>query len=187
MADGRFREDLYYRLNVVPVSAAAAARAADDIVLLAEHFLAPRHRDGGKRLCSDGAARLLGHSWPGNMRELKNAMERVTTLVRRPRDRRRRSRLSRPGKPRRRKTPRLAGRDPARKRLRGLETAMIRRALEASDGNRAQAALRLGIRRQLLYQKLTRYGLALSQNGTEGVPETDAEFPNSTPGTLESQ
>jgi two-component system NtrC family response regulator len=55
-----------------------------------------------------------------------------------------------------------------------LETEMIRRALETAAGNLAQAALRLGIRRQLLYQKLARYGFDLSQNGTAGVPEADS-------------
>jgi two-component system NtrC family response regulator len=56
-----------------------------------------------------------------------------------------------------------------------VEREMIRRALAASAGNRAQAAERLGIRRQLLYQKLERYGLAASPNGTELVPDEDAK------------
>jgi DNA-binding NtrC family response regulator len=68
-----------------------------------------------------------------------------------------------------------------------LEIEMIRRALEASAGNRAQAALRLGIRRQLLYQKLARYGLDLSQNGTEAVPESDADLPERASDASESQ
>jgi len=55
-----------------------------------------------------------------------------------------------------------------------VEREMIRRALAASIGNRAQAAERLGIRRQLLYQKLERYGLAVSPNGTESVPDEDS-------------
>ena len=58
-----------------------------------------------------------------------------------------------------------------------VEVAMIRRAMEESCGNRSQAAERLGIRRQLLYQKLARYGFELSDNGTAGVPEADNETP----------
>ncbi len=169
--DGRFREDLYYRLGVVPVSLPPLRDRLADIIPLAEHFLA---QDGGKRLGADAAARLLAHPWPGNVRELLNAMKRAATLVRRPvinagdldfLD-------AGPG-PAALDTDWLSGSLPDA--VARVEAEMIRRALAASGGNRAQAAERLGIRRQLLYQKLAKHGFSLSANGTDDVSEADAE------------
>ena len=77
---GLFREDLFYRLHVVPIHIPPLRERIADIIPLAEHFLA-RAGDGGKRLTSEAAARLVKHDWPGNVRELKNAMERVAVLV----------------------------------------------------------------------------------------------------------
>src|ERR1700761_5777986 len=80
---GRFREDLYYRLGVVPVALPPLRDRLPVLVPRGEHFLSlptppPKH------LSSDAAARLLAHPWPGNVRELLNAMKRVATLIRRP-------------------------------------------------------------------------------------------------------
>ena len=83
--EGRFREDLFYRLGVVPITLPPLRDRLADIVPLAEHFLA--YASGGrevKRLAADAAARLLEHPWPGNVRELKNAIDRAATLGRRP-------------------------------------------------------------------------------------------------------
>jgi DNA-binding NtrC family response regulator len=175
--DGRFREDLYYRLGVVPVALPPLRERLADIVPLAEHFLASVAEAGAaKRLSANAAARLLAHRWPGNVRELLNAMKRASTLVRRPiiqaedlaflsADTHAPS--SPVGAP-----DWLAGTLP--EVVERVERELIRRALAASAGNRAQAAERLGIRRQLLYQKLERYGLALSPNGTGSVPDEDS-------------
>ncbi|HVO88770.1 MAG TPA: sigma-54 dependent transcriptional regulator, partial [Casimicrobiaceae bacterium] len=76
--DGLFREDLFYRLHVVPIHLPALRDRIADIVPLAEHFL----RASSKRLSADAAARLIRYAWPGNVRELKNAMERAAVLVR---------------------------------------------------------------------------------------------------------
>ena len=85
MRDGRFREDLYYRLGVVPLTLPPLRERLADIIPLAEHFLALAAADGApKRLSAEAASRLLAHPWPGNVRELLNAMKRVATLVRRP-------------------------------------------------------------------------------------------------------
>jgi DNA-binding NtrC family response regulator len=173
--DGRFREDLYYRLGVVPLNLPPLRERLADIIPLAEHFLAlSSSADGGSKLLSAGAAsRLLAHAWPGNVRELLNAMKRVATLVRRPvivaadLD----FLAARPGAGE--GTDWLAGTLP--EVVERVEVALIRRALSACAGNRAQAAERLGIRRQLLYQKLARYGLDVSQNGTADVPIADSE------------
>jgi DNA-binding NtrC family response regulator len=169
--DGRFREDLFYRLGVVPLALPPLRERLADIVPLAEHFLAVAAAGGTpKRLAADAAARLLAHDWPGNVRELRNAMERVSALVRRsvvtaadlsflsdravPLD-----------------TDWFAGTLP--EAVARLETEMISRALAASHGNRAQAAERLGIRRQLLYEKIARYGLDTSAKRTTAVPDED--------------
>jgi DNA-binding NtrC family response regulator len=173
--EGRFREDLYYRLGVVPVALPPLRKRLADIIPLAEHFLS-RSADGGsgKTLSADAAARLLAYPWPGNIRELLNAMKRVATLVRRQVIRASDVdflHAGREGEDVSEGTDWLSGTLP--EAVARIEKELIRRALTASDGNRAQAAERLGIRRQLLYQKLTRYGLDMSPNETDGVPEGD--------------
>jgi DNA-binding NtrC family response regulator len=171
--DGKFREDLYYRLGVVPLALPPLRERLADIIPLAEHFLSLAAEGTPKRLTADAAARLLAHPWPGNVRELLNAMKRVATLVRRPvvtaadldflagagRDD--------AGRP----SDWLEGSLP--EAVARLEMALIRRALAACAGNRVQAAERLGIRRQLLYQKLARYGIEASPKATGTVPEGD--------------
>ena len=176
VAGGAFREDLYYRLNVVPIVLPPLRERHKDILALGEHFL--RHEAGHgtpKRLSASAATRLLEHSWPGNVRELRNVMARACVLVRG-------------------ETIEVTDLDiaqaaeqfPTRDQLfqddlpsavAKLEAAMIRAALEACGGNRAEAARRLNIHRQLLYTKMQRYGLAgldLSANQTPPVGKPDA-------------
>jgi two-component system NtrC family response regulator len=150
--EGAFREDLFYRLGVVPIALPPLRERLADILPLAEHFLALA--GGGKRLSATAAARLLAHTWPGNVRELRNAMERAAVLARHPvlgdEDF---AFLAAPAS-----TPDwLDGELPAA--VARLEEALIRRALAATAGNRADAARRLGIHRQLLYEKMKRYGV----------------------------
>jgi DNA-binding NtrC family response regulator len=175
--DGRFREDLYYRLGVVPVALPPLRERLADILPLAEHFLALSADGPVKRLSADAAARLLAHPWPGNVRELLNAMKRASTLVRRPVITAGDLGFLTPAAPALGGTTDwLAGTLP--EAVARVEMELIRRALTACGGNRAQAAERLGIRRQLLYQKLERYGLGVSPNGTDDVPERDAMQPS---------
>lgn len=171
--DGRFREDLYYRLGVVPLRLPPLRERLADILPLAEHFLAME--GGARRLTADAASRLLSHPWPGNVRELLNAMKRVATLVRRPV-------IAASDLDFLSEAPGAAAEGLLASGLSvlnlpdavaRLERTMIERALASAGGNRAQAAERLGIRRQLLYQKLARYGLDASANGTARVPEAD--------------
>ena len=182
--DGRFREDLYYRLSVVPLNLPPLRERLADIIPLAEYFLGSSGEAGpAKRLGADAAVRLLAHPWPGNVRELLNTMKRVATLVRRPMvgaadldflvGHVRGEPVA--GHVRGEPIDWLAGTLPAA--VARLECAMIRRALDASGGNRAQAAEALGIRRQLLYQKLLRLGLDVSANATACVPEADSVQP----------
>jgi DNA-binding NtrC family response regulator len=169
LREGSFREDLYYRLHVVPIHLPALRERLADIVPLAEHFLA---RASGKRLSADAAARLLTHSWPGNVRELKNAMERAAALARgeavravdldfiadaRPHD------------------PGVAEwpEEGLSSAIERLERMLIRRALARSAGNRAAAARELAIHRQLLHAKIKRYGLDTSAERTDSVGKAD--------------
>jgi two-component system, NtrC family, nitrogen regulation response regulator NtrX len=81
---GRFREDLYFRLNVIPIFVPALRDRQQDIPLLAEHFMALLAAEYGrrpKRLASEAAARLQQYGWPGNVRELRNVIERVIIMV----------------------------------------------------------------------------------------------------------
>ena len=164
---GRFREDLYWRLGVVPLSLPPLRERRDDIVKLAEYFLA---RGAGRaRGLTDAAASLLRrHPWPGNVRELRNAMERVAALARRPvvdvGDLGFLAGAKAHAPDRTETLPEAVTR---------LEIAMITQALAASGGNRAEAARRLGIQRQLLYDKMRRYGLDLSAEATSGVGNPD--------------
>jgi two-component system NtrC family response regulator len=174
--EGKFREDLFYRLGVVPVSLPPLRERLADIVPLAEHFLALAAGGGApKRLSAKAAGRLLAHPWPGNVRELRNAMERVAVLARRPviaADDLAFLRGEVPGS----EPDRLEGDLPSA--VARLETAMIRRALTACGGNRAEAARKLGIHRQLLYEKMRRYGLDVSGNRTELVGKADGTGAN---------
>jgi two-component system nitrogen regulation response regulator NtrX len=81
---GRFREDLFYRLNVLPINVPALRQRADDIPLLVETFLedfAIQNRDRRKKITSDALEILGKYTWPGNVRELKNLVERLAILV----------------------------------------------------------------------------------------------------------
>jgi two-component system, NtrC family, nitrogen regulation response regulator NtrX len=81
---GRFREDLYFRLNVIPISVPALRERADDIPLLAEHFMAGFAREYGRRmktLDASAVAALQEYAWPGNVRELRNVIERLIIMV----------------------------------------------------------------------------------------------------------
>ncbi len=175
---GTFREDLFWRLGVVPLALPPLRERLSDILPLAEYFLgtAAGRATPPKRLSGDAAAALLSHPWPGNVRELRNAMERAAVLARRPVIEAEDLAFLLGGDP-----DDAAPADPPDLDLptavARLETSMIRRALAASGGRRAEAARRLGIHRQLLYEKLRRYGLEPSGNRTEDVGKADGEQP----------
>lgn len=84
IAAGTFREDLYYRLNVIPITLPPLRQRGEDVALLARHFLDIAAREGlpRKRLDESGSARLVAHDWPGNVRELENLMRRLAVLSR---------------------------------------------------------------------------------------------------------
>lgn len=171
VASHQFREDLYYRLNVVPIAIPALRERTADIGPLARHFLA-RAAASGRRKQLDAAAldKLRHHAWPGNVRELRNVIERAHILTR--------ADTIGAGDIDLGASEITVGRAPLDSDLRAavaqLETEMIQRALEACDGNRTEAARRLNINRQLLYTKMQRYGLAeASENLTGRVAKDD--------------
>jgi DNA-binding NtrC family response regulator len=166
---------LFYRLGVVPLPLPPLRERLADIVPLAEHFLDLAAASGKpKRLSADTAGRLLEHGWPGNVRELYNAMERVAALVRQPIVTAADLRFLDQGRVYG-DTDWLSGTMP--EAVIRLEREMISRALVAAGGNRTQAAERLGIRRQLLHEKIARYGLDPSPKRTEGVRNGDDSPP----------
>jgi two-component system NtrC family response regulator len=162
VARGLFREDLFYRLGVVPLTLPPLRERLADIIPLAEHFLAQAAQAAQppRRLGADAAAFLLGYAWPGNVRELQNAMLRVDALVRRPVIAAADLAFLGSFKAGADTTDWLSGDLPSA--VSRLEAAMIRRALAACGGNRTEAAKMLGIHRQLLHTKLQRYGLEAS-------------------------
>ncbi len=80
VAEGRFREDLYYRLNVIPLRLPTLRERREDIPALVEHFVARRGRRAGFRLDEASFTALMSHEWPGNVRELENVIERMLAL-----------------------------------------------------------------------------------------------------------
>ena len=161
--DGAFREDLFYRLNVVPIHLSPLRERPADIIPLAGHFLF-RATEPRKRLSADAAARLTAYAWPGNVRELRNAIERVAILCRgniiTASDF---AFLSTMAGARDRDSPPDWTKGDLPGAVARLEMHMIKRALQETGGNRTEAAKRLGIHRQLLYAKAEKYGIDASE------------------------
>lgn len=162
---GRFREDLYFRLNVVPIFVPALRDRQEDIPLLADHFMAMLAREYGRRpkvFEPDAVAALQRYPWPGNVRELRNLVERLMIMV--------------PGE-------RITGRDvtfldqagapgpepstpapaammaPLHDARDRFERDYILRALAAQQGNISRTAEALGIERSNLYRKMRAFGI----------------------------
>jgi DNA-binding NtrC family response regulator len=152
---GRFREDLFYRLNVVHLRVPPLRERPEDVPVLARHFLARfAERFGVAPLRATDAllSRLTAHPWPGNVRELENAVERLVALS--PPDGPDLGLL--PGG-----EPQAddGGELPLKERVQAYERGLVVEALRATRGNRTEAARRLGISRVTLHDKLKRYGL----------------------------
>ena len=152
---GRFREDLFYRLCVVPIILPPLRQRKEDIPLLAEHFLKKHGDRGGGRVrgfSREAMELLVRHDWPGNVRELENAIERALILAGggqiTPADLLYYGPLMK---------PEAAGNDLAA--LAEVEKEHIARALQHHAGNRSAAAKTLGIDRKTLWRKIQVYGL----------------------------
>ncbi|HZE98609.1 MAG TPA: sigma-54 dependent transcriptional regulator [Planctomycetota bacterium] len=157
--EGKFREDLFYRINVVPIRMPALRERPADIPLLVEHFMKRLRQEHGKPSVKfDGKAvdALAGHSWPGNVRELQNVVERLVVLNT--------SGLILEQEVRPCLAPRLtesasAGPVALGASVAGAEKSAIEAALKSSGGNRTHAAKALGISRRTLHNKLNEYGI----------------------------
>ena len=155
---GRFREDLFFRLNVIPIQLAPLRERAEDVLPLARHFLARRATEAGRRLAfsPEAEAALAAHPWPGNVRELENAVERGVVLARgeeiAPEDLLLFEATSSPAA--------AAPGGTLHDAIDHATAARIRAALEAAGGNRAEAARALGIDRTTLYRLMRRVGVS---------------------------
>ncbi|KNC88659.1 sigma-54-dependent response regulator transcription factor ZraR [Trabulsiella odontotermitis] len=156
VAEGRFRQDLYYRLNVVTIEMPPLRQRREDIPLLAEHFLqryGERNRKAVKGFTPQAMDLLIHYPWPGNIRELENAVERAVVLLTGEYISERELPLS------------IAGtvvrepddtEDVAIQPLVEVEKEVILAALEKTGGNKTEAARQLGITRKTLLAKLSR-------------------------------
>jgi len=151
---GRFREDLYYRLNVIPIQVPRLRERRNDIPILARHFLQRFAASQGKRIngFSPEAMRLLlDYPWPGNVRELENSIEHATVLTKE-------GRIETLHLPATLQTPSSASAQAGRTTtMIEHERKLLQEAMEESGWNKKEAAQRLGISRSTLYEKLKKY------------------------------
>jgi len=152
-AEGGFRKDLFYRLNVFPIHISPLRDRKEDILPIAQAFLANRAASGE---ISDSIVEILeGYSWPGNVRELRNVLERAIILS--------------GGEPIEREHIMISGEGPdavgdglsalvGRKSLEEIERSLIELALKKTGGNKSKAAGLLGITRRTLYSRMEKYG-----------------------------
>jgi two-component system, NtrC family, nitrogen regulation response regulator NtrX len=172
---GRFREDLYFRLNVVPIFVPPLRERIEDVALLADHFMAMLAREYGRRpktFDADAVTALQRYPWPGNVRELRNLVERLMIMV--------------PG-------DRVSSRDliflehgivatphatvstappiaPLHDARDEFEKQYIRRALAAQQGNMSRTAEVLGVERSNLYRKMRAFGIMPARRGEDEEP-----------------
>ena len=158
--EGRFREDLFFRVNVIHVPLPPLRASGGDILLIAQRFVNEYAARSGRAvtgLSPQAAERLLAYAWPGNVRELENCIERAIALAQHdkilPDD------LPEKIRDYRRSHVLVASDDPAELvPLEEVERRYILRVLEAVGGNKSQAAQVLGLGRKTLYRKLEEYG-----------------------------
>jgi Nif-specific regulatory protein len=162
MAKGNFREDLYYRINVFPLTIPPLRERKEDIPLLAAHFLkqfAKKFNRPVPRLTASALELISAYNWPGNVRELQNEMERALTLAGSKKE------ISEEYL----STKIFDSKDNSDKFLNNtgtlqevterIERRMVAEALEKAGGNRSHAASVLGITRQGLLNKIKRYNI----------------------------
>jgi DNA-binding NtrC family response regulator len=162
--EGRFREDLYYRLKVMTIRVPPLRERREDIPLLADFFLGRLAEESGeekREIQSDAMRRLVAYSWPGNVRELRNEIRRMHAVSKGPITAdvvgtlapASGTRVGGPGDPFEGKT------------LMDIEKEAIEAALKRAGGNKARAAKDLCIPRRTLYNRLKKYGISLNRPG----------------------
>jgi len=150
VAEGRFREDLLFRVNTIRIEAPPLRDREEDIILLANYFLnyyAKIYRKSKLILSGKAKEKFRQYQWPGNVRELRHAMEKAVILSE--------SETLQPEDFHFRPT---VERDDSRTTLEEMEKSMIEQALGENGGNMSAAAIKLGITRQTLYNKAKKYG-----------------------------
>ena len=163
VAQGTFREDLFYRLEVIPIRLPPLRDRKEDIPLLVEHFLHKKCSEMGrprKRIAPEAMEALTGYRWPGNVRELENVIEQTIVLSDGEEigvgDLPLAAEAEREGV----ELPALPeGEIPLNRMLDDLERQLVERAMERAGGVKARAAQMLGIKTSALYYKLEKYGL----------------------------
>src|SRR5712672_3574251 len=167
LEQGTFREDLYYRLNVVPIDIPPLREHKEDIPDLANLFLKKFCGDAGKEVITispEATNLLMSHHWPGNVRELQNVIERACALAKtnklEPSD------IHIDSSPRNKPSSSSDGFLPAGMTLDQWEDDMIREALRRAQGNKSQAARLLGLSRNALRYRLSKIGIE-DENGAE--------------------
>ena len=163
VSEGTFREDLYYRLNVIPIRVPPLRERRDDIPLLVQHFLQKLSEDAGRgalTMSQDAMRRLMAYPWPGNVRQLENAIERALAFNHG------RTQIDVPDL-----TPEIQSQSATvdsselwfpldgmdfESYIGGVELTLIRRSLERTQGNKRQAAKLLNLKRTTLIEKLKR-------------------------------
>ncbi|HEX4771237.1 MAG TPA: sigma-54 dependent transcriptional regulator [Bryobacteraceae bacterium] len=170
LEEGRFREDLYYRLNVVPLNIPPLRERKEDIPFLAIHFVRKLSDDlgsVGRELSPSAMDRLVDHSWPGNVRELENTIERSLVLASGPVLQAADIRIEAP------RTSNVAPATqapllPEGETLEHWEQTMIKEAMRRANNNKSQAARLLGLTRNALRYRLSQMGL---DNGEKNEAE----------------
>jgi two-component system NtrC family response regulator len=155
IVEGRFREDLYYRLCVVTIAVPALSERGSDITLLARTFLTKFAEDEKKPLkgfTPQAVEALRAHPWPGNVRELENRIKRAVVMAEGKYVIPANLELKDPSSPEEGASTLRSSRD-------NREKDLVRLAWEKAEGNVSRAAAELGVSRPTLYQLLIRYGL----------------------------
>jgi two-component system nitrogen regulation response regulator NtrX len=174
IVEKRFREDLFYRLNVIPIEVPPLRRRREDVPLLVEHFLKTFSAEYGKRpktLSGEALGSFMVYDWPGNVRELRNMVERLVIMT--PGDLIGPESLPPPLRAREAvAVPAEAGLQSLREARDAFERAFILGELRAHDWNITKTAQALGIGRVNLWRKLKAYGIAVPRKGEEpGRPD----------------
>jgi DNA-binding NtrC family response regulator len=157
----RFREDLFFRLNVVSIELPPLRDRGEDVLLLAEHFLRSFCQNMGRPMPKIAAAarqRLLDHPWPGNIRELRNLMERLAYLT--SGDRIEAEDLAFIDAGAGKSAAMLKSSATLGEATKEFQQAYIRQMIDTAQGNMSNAAKRLGLHRSNLYRKMRQLGMA---------------------------
>lgn len=161
--DNRFREDLFFRLNVVTLELPPLRERGDDVLLLAEHFLerfSAQARRPTPQLMASAKKKLLAHAWPGNVRELRNVMERLVFLSSETQiDEAELTANLTPGGARGGRDGAIAEDLTLNEATREFQVDYIKRRIQRMRGNVAAAARRLGLHRSNLYRKMRQLGM----------------------------